>query len=193
MIDTFATFEDLAAQMVEGRDYRVVTRDSGSPFLIAAIHGGNIEPFTSDIAIAIAGEEYNLYLFEGAMEQGDLQLHIGSRYFDEPRLKDMIRNAEVVVSIHGQRDHGEEFVMVGGLCDGLVDKIIDHVRAVDIDVRPFETTFDPRDAQNICNKGTSGGGVEIEISRKLRDALKEDEGMCRLFTNAIRHAIESYR
>lgn len=192
MIDTFATFEDLEKQMVEDKDYRIMTRSSESPYMIVAIHGGNIEPFTSNVASLIAGTEYNLYLFEGIREQGNLQLHIGSRYFDEPRLKDMVRSTEVVISIHGQRDQEEEFIMVSGLHDELVGKVIDHVREVGIDVRPFEEKFSPRDIQNICNTGTSGGGVEIEISRKLRDALREDEGMCRLFTNAIRHAIGSY-
>jgi phage replication-related protein YjqB (UPF0714/DUF867 family) len=193
MIDTFATYEDLSKHMVEETDYRIVTKDTGSPYLIVAIHGGNIEPFTSDIASSIAGAEYGLYLFEGMRETGNEQLHIGSRYFDEPRSKDMLRNAEVVVSIHGQRNEDKEFVTIGGLAGELVKKIIDHLQAVDIPVREFEARMDPESPENICNKGMSGGGVEMEISGKLRNTLQEDAGMHRLFVNAIRHAIEAYR
>lgn len=190
MIDTFATFEDLSKHMTEGKDYRIVTKNTDSRYLIAAIHGGNIEPFTSDIASSIAGEEYDLYLFEGMREKGNEQLHIGSRYFDEPQLKDMIRNADVVVSIHGQANEDKEFVSIGGLSGGLVKKIIDHLQAIDITVREFEARMEPESPENICNRGMSGGGVELEISGKLRNTLQEDEGMHRLFVNAIRHAME---
>jgi phage replication-related protein YjqB (UPF0714/DUF867 family) len=190
MIDTFRTFEELRAQMSEGSDYQVTTKNTGSPYLIMAIHGGEIEPFTSDIAKAIAGEEYSLYAFEGVDKEKSPSLHIGSRYFDEPQAMDMVRSAEIVISIHGQRDKESEFVMVGGLCEELVKKITEHLQAIDIPIQPFERDFYPRNADNICNKGMSGRGVELEISRKLRDALREDGGMYRLFINAIRHAIE---
>lgn len=193
MIDTFRTFEDLSTHMGDGKDYRIIIKNTNSPYLIIAIHGGNIEPFTSVIASLIAGEDHSLYLFEGIRESGNAQLHIGSRYFDEPRSKDMLRNADVVISIHGQRDQEEEFVMIGGLSEELVKRVIDHLQAIDIATRPFEGHLDPENSENICNKGMSGGGVELGISRKLRNALQEDEGMCRLFVNAIRHAIDTYR
>ena len=193
MIDTFRTFEDLSVRMAEGKDYRIVTKDLHSPILIVAIHGGNIEPGTASIASSIAGDEYNLYIFEGIRESGNAQLHIGSRYFDEPRSKDMVSNAETIISVHGHRDGENEFVMVGGLAEDLVRRVIDHLQAIDITVRPFETDRDPESPENICNKGMSGGGIEMEVSRKLRDVLQEDEGMRRLFANAVRHAIEAYR
>lgn len=193
MIDTFATYEDLAKHMVEGTDYRIVTKDASSPFLIIAIHGGYIEPFTSNIASSIAGEDHGLYLFEGIRENGNDQLHIGSRYFDEPRSKNMLHNADVVISIHGQRNEDKEFVSIGGLSGELIKKIADHLQAVDIPVREFEACMKPESPENICNKGISGGGVELEISRKLRNTLQEDAGMYRLFIDAIRHAIETYR
>lgn len=190
MIDTFATYENLSAHMEEGRDYRIVTKKTNSPYLIIAIHGGSIEPYTSSIASSIAGGDHNLYLFEGVKEKGNAQLHIGSRYFDEPQAKDMVRNADVIISIHGQKNEEEEFVMVGGLDEQLANKISDHLRAINVDVRPFESSRHPESPENICNKGMSGGGIEMEISKKLRNALREDEGLHRLFVNAIRHAIE---
>ncbi len=192
MIDTYATFEDLAMHTVEGQDYRIVTKKTNSPFLSIAIHGGSIEPLTSEIASSIAGDEHNLYLFEGLRTQRNEELHIGSEYFDEPRMKDMERDAEVIISIHGYHSVGGEFVMVGGLCTELVEKIITHLQEVDIEIRQMDALLHTESSQNICNKGMSGGGVDIEISEKLRVALQEDAGLYRLFTNAIRHAIEAY-
>lgn len=193
MIDVYLKFDDLAAHMVEGKDYRVVVKKRNSPYLIMAIHGGSIEPFTSDIAMAIAGEEYGLYLFEGTRERGNLELHIASEYFDELQAKEMLRVADVAISIHGHHDTENEFVMVGGICDGLAEKMRARLSEIDIAVRPFDGRLAPKSPQNVCNKGISGGGVELVVSRKLRDALREDAGLCRLFVNAIRHAIAAYK
>ncbi|AKM78462.1 MAG: hypothetical protein UX49_C0009G0031 [Candidatus Wolfebacteria bacterium GW2011_GWC2_46_275] len=183
------TFANLAAHMQEGVDFRITAQKKNESILIMAIHGGNIEPFTTEIATAIAGNEYGLYLFEGVRAHNNKELHIGSMYFDEPRAQDMALGAETIVSVHGHRNTEHEFVMIGGLNRGLAERIARNIGDIDIEVRPFEEIFHPGDARNICNRGLLGGGVEIEISRKLRDALREDAGLYRLFTNAIRRAI----
>jgi phage replication-related protein YjqB (UPF0714/DUF867 family) len=38
---------------------------------VIAPHGGGIDQYTSDIARAIAGAEFNLYLFEGISRSGN--------------------------------------------------------------------------------------------------------------------------
>ena len=192
MIDIYLKFDDLAVRMVEGKDYRITIKKKSGPYVIMAIHGGLIEPFTSDIAAAIAGEEYGLYLFEGIRERKNLELHIASEYFDEPQAKDMIRVADTVISIHGYRDKATEGVMVGGLHEHLAEKIRTHLSEVDMPLRPFGIRSVAESPQNICNQGMSGGGVEIAVSRKLRDSLRDDAGLYRLFINAIRHAIAEH-
>lgn len=192
MIDTYRNFEDLAAHTTEGVDYRISARKVDDHYLIMAIHGGNIEPFTSEIALAMAGDDHSLYLFEGIKEKGNAGLHITSEYFNEPRAKDMARNAEVIVSIHGQHDMENEFVMIGGLCEGLAEKIAAHLREIDIAIQPADPLLAGTSPDNICNKGVTQGGVQLEISRKLRNSLREDAGLFRLFTNAVRHAIAAY-
>lgn len=193
MIDVYATFDALAARAIEGTDYRITTKKTNAPYLIMAIHGGRIESFTSDIATSIAGEEYSLYMFEGIKEKENGELHITNEYFDEPRAKDMIRSADVVVAIHGHRDTESEFAMVGGLCEELAEMIRTRLSEVDVSIRQFESRLHPESIRNICNQGMSGGGVEIMVSGKLRDSLREDAGLCRLFINAVRHAIAAYR
>ena len=193
MIDTYKTFADLAARVTEGNDFRIVTRKMNTPYLIVAIHGGNIEPFTSEIADGIAGEDHAFYSFEGVRPERNSELHIGSEYFDESSAMDMVRNADVIVSIHGQRDTENEFVMLGGLCEGLKELIKKKLQEVDIAIWPIDLRVRPNSTENICNRGMSGGGVELEISRKLRDALREDAGLHRLFVRAVRDAIAAYR
>ena len=54
MTDKYRTFAELAANE-SPESYRIVTTDRGSQVAVAALHGGAIEPGTSEIARAIAG------------------------------------------------------------------------------------------------------------------------------------------
>ena len=56
MADVYANFRELQEHEQEGRDYLIKTSRNWQPVLIAAPHGGNIEPFTSVIAQWIAGQ-----------------------------------------------------------------------------------------------------------------------------------------
>ena len=87
--------------------------------MILAPHGGKIEPATTEVAEAIAGIDYSFYSFEGLKADGNGVLHIESHLFDEPRALEAIEKADIIVTVHGQVDQKEEFVMVGGLNDGL--------------------------------------------------------------------------
>lgn len=64
MTDTYPTFAALAS--AESPDaYSIIVRNSNSRVVIAAPHGGGIEAGTSEIALAIAGQDYSYYIFEG--------------------------------------------------------------------------------------------------------------------------------
>jgi phage replication-related protein YjqB (UPF0714/DUF867 family) len=53
-------FLDLARAQALGRDYEIsVTRRAGSTIAIIAPHGGGIEDGTSQLARAIAGDDFN--------------------------------------------------------------------------------------------------------------------------------------
>lgn len=57
----YRSYADLAKAQVEGADYRAYVRTKVDS-LVAVItpHGGHIEQYTSDIARAIVGEDFNL-------------------------------------------------------------------------------------------------------------------------------------
>jgi phage replication-related protein YjqB (UPF0714/DUF867 family) len=48
------------------------------------------------------------------------------------------------------------------------------------------------DSQNICNRGKLRRGVQLEVSRKVRDLLRTDENELQKFTAAVRKAIQIY-
>ena len=87
MADTYRNFDDLRKH--EGRffqnSYKIVAKDRKSKITCIAIHGGNIEPGTSELAEELAGNEFNLYKFEGLKEKNNSVLHITSSNFDEPK------------------------------------------------------------------------------------------------------------
>jgi phage replication-related protein YjqB (UPF0714/DUF867 family) len=79
--------------------------------LILAPHGGGIEHDTSDIALAIAGENFNLYLFEGIKAKGNADLHVTSTRFDEASCLDILSVCDLVVAIHGCRGEDERVLL----------------------------------------------------------------------------------
>ena len=63
MKDKYKNFRELKVREVEDKAFSIRTIERY--VLIMAIHGGNIEPCTTQIAEAIAGKDYSLYSFEG--------------------------------------------------------------------------------------------------------------------------------
>jgi len=170
--DNLRGYDDLAGRYVEGVDYivQVVHREQ-SRVAILAPHGGRIEGRTSEIARLIAGEEHRLYLFEGLRPSGDNfdRLHLSSKRFDEPRAVDLIAFCDTVVAVHGYAAGGPD-VLLGGLDEALKQVI---ALALAADGFTFELEghrFPGRDPRNICNRGRSGKGEQLELSEDMRKA-----------------------
>jgi phage replication-related protein YjqB (UPF0714/DUF867 family) len=187
---SYTSFKDLANHEVEGQDYRIRIELRDPRVLIMAPHGGSIEPTTEIIAEAIADKDYSLYSFEG-LEKDSRMLHIESHFFDEPRALQVVKKANVVITIHGQIDQKEEFVMIGGLHDGLRWKITKQLEEVGFQTRPPTEGLAGTDPLNICNRGKSKQGVQLEVSRRVRDLLRNDKDRLHVFAEAVRKAIQT--
>jgi phage replication-related protein YjqB (UPF0714/DUF867 family) len=189
MASPYKSFQELADCEVEGKDYQISFRLRDERVLVMAPHGGKIEPTTSVIAEAIAGENYSLYCFEGLKADGNSVLHIESHLFDEPRALQAVKKADIVITVHGQLNHKEEFVMVGGLNVDLRSGIRRQLEASGFRTRPPTERLQGIDPENICNRGRLKGGVQLEISRKVRDSLRSDANRLQLFADAVRKVI----
>lgn len=167
--DTYTNFADLAAHERDGVDYRIRLQ-SRPGVAIVAPHGGGIEPGTSEIAEAVAGTNFAFYSFEGLLSLDNRRLHITSTRFDEPRAMSLIAKATTVVTIHGEGS-SNEVVYIGGRDEILGSRMTAALRKAGFDVR-----IHPRkDLQglgrdNICNRGKSGVGVQLELSAGIRRA-----------------------
>ena len=189
---SYMSFKELADREVEGQDYRIRVELRDAPALIMAPHGGKIEPATSEIAEAIAGMDYSFYTFEGLKADGNSVLHIESHLFDEFCALQAVEKADIVVTVHGQIDQRDEFVMVGGLNDGLRSEMELQLEAAGFKTRPPTQGLLGTDRMNICNRGKLKQGVQLEISRKVRDVLRANRDPLQTFANAVRKGIRYY-
>ncbi len=186
---SYKNFKELADREMESRDYRIRVESRDPRALIMAPHGGRIEPTTAEIAEAIAGMDYSFYSFDGLKADGNGVLHIESHLFDEPRALRAVESADILVTVHGQVDQKEKFVMVGGLNQGLRSEIRRRLEAAGFQTRPPTEGLTGTDPMNICNRGRLRKGVQLEVSRKVRDVLRTNQGQLQAFADAVRKGI----
>jgi phage replication-related protein YjqB (UPF0714/DUF867 family) len=161
---------DLAQRYIEGVDYAVhVVPRERSGIAVLAPHGGRIEGRTSEIARLIAGDDHSLYLFEGLRTSGDNfdRLHLASGRFDEPRALDLIASCDIVVTVHGFAASGPD-VLLGGLHEALKQEVAQALAQAGISNLTQGHRFPGTDPRNICNRGRSGTGLQLEISEGVR-------------------------
>ncbi|HOD08127.1 MAG TPA: poly-gamma-glutamate hydrolase family protein [Myxococcota bacterium] len=170
----YRNFADLAGYQREGADYRILTETRPqSNTAVIAPHGGKIEIRTSEIARAIAGSEMNLYVLEGIRPSRNFKfLRLTSDRFDDPRCLDIMSRSERVVSIHGCAG-AYPLVLLGGLDSNLLSQIETALRQADLPVRRAPPRLAGTSPKNICNRGLTQMGVQLEISRALRGSRLE--------------------
>jgi phage replication-related protein YjqB (UPF0714/DUF867 family) len=184
--DRYASFAELARSEVEGESYRIdCVRGHWSSVAIIAPHGGKIEPRTGQIARAIASDDFNLYVFEGILKDDNYtRLHLTSHNFDEPQCLDLISFCDTVVAIHGCVGSRPE-ILLGGR-DEMLKVAIRHALAeAAIFVRTDDHEFQGRGRENVCNRGRSHKGVQIELTRGFRSGELEP-----LFVGCIRAVLQ---
>jgi len=166
--DKYSSVTELASAEEEGVAYRIVDIARLSPVAIIAPHGGKIEPRTSEIARAIAGDDFSLYLFEGLLADDNYtRLHVTSHNFDEPRCVALISECDTVVAIHGC-DNSHHAVLLGGRDDNLKRSVAQALSSASIANLVSGHPFQGRGRDNICNRGRTRQGVQVELPRKFR-------------------------
>ncbi len=193
----YQSFKELAITEVEDIDYRIRCRQKASEIAIMAIHGGGIEPGTTEIAEATAGDRHSFYSFTGLKVSGNFVLHITSRRFDEPIGLDIARQSKTVISIHGCGDL-DSMILTGGRNILLKEKIRKSLEKSGFQVRN-SVRFPGLSPMNICNRCRSGAGVQLEISYGLRSRMFESllrtrrnktTGVFHQFVDALKIVIE---
>ena len=183
--DRYRSFEELAAREREGIDYQIRSHKRPSRIAVIAPHGGKIEEHTAEIAEAIAGEHFSFYAFEGIKRGRNHDLHITSTRFDEPECVALLEGAELVVAVHGLHDASAEYVCVGGLRADVGERLLEALRESGFDAR--EDGERGKHPDNLCNR--PGPGLQLEISRALREKLQDGTSEQEEFAVAVRGAL----
>ena len=153
--------------------------------IIMAIHGGGIEPGTSEIALAAAGYHpgtlapfddgqglHDFWIFEGLLSLGNSDLHVTASNYDDPIALELVQNAQRCLSLHGcSDDDANGKIKIGGLDHWLRNLVLKELIAVGI---PAESTTNPILAgnlpTNIANKTKIVGGVQLEMGTTIGPA-----------------------
>ena len=192
-VDRYRTFAELEGNEVQGEDFVIHVQRRPSDVAVIAPHGGLIETRTSVIASRIAGEDFNLYVFEGTRSGGNYAaLHLTSHRFDEPSCLDLLSTCGTVVAVHGCRG-AEERVLLGGLDLDLKARIRAALQDAGIEVDTENHISRARAAKNICNRGRELRGVQLELTRGLRGSANESRviNVVRACLLEVPHAPES--
>ncbi|BCG97229.1 hypothetical protein MesoLj131a_60930 [Mesorhizobium sp. 131-2-1] len=190
----YMAFADLAAEKTQGVDYDFLVLDRASAVAIVAPHGGWIEHGTSELATAVAGDDFSLYLFEGLKpKRPHSELHIPSEYFDQNRCADLVSRARIVIGMHGRADGDDpETIWLGGLGKELRDAIAAALEAAGFKAITSGHRLPGEHKNNICNRGINQAGVQLELPKSLRDALVANPQRRALFSKAVRKAISDH-
>jgi len=206
--DKYRNFDQLSRNESSGIDFRILVRRARTAFAIVAPHGGGIEPGTSEIADGIAALEetaaakaWSYYAFEGVKSEGNAQLHITSTRFDEPMCLTVVGNSTVVITIHGEHSEEDgEGVFVGGRNTELGDRLSTALKSKGFVVKKHpDRRLQGLEPKNICNRGTAGAGVQLEMSQTIRREMfrslshggrKHPTAKFRTFVAAIRTVLD---
>lgn len=188
MGDCYQCFAELAAGESLGIDYQLVIRDRGSTFAAIAPHGGYIEPGTSELGAAIAGDDHSYYAFEGLRcGRPHRDLHITSHRFDEPLCVALVRSCQSVIAVHGRADRKDpSTTWLGGRDQALRLAITAALQKAGFEAQIAVGALAGNSAANICNRTANCAGVQLELPRTLRVRLLENEKQMAAYSGAIR-------
>ena len=174
--DTYRNFAELSAKEKEGVDYKISSFETKSSLAIIAIHGGKIEKGTTEVAKLLASEgKYNFYSFEGMKNSANSVLHLTSTNFDEKLGRTIVSKSVRTISLHGMAGKNSA-TYLGGL-DTEFGKIIEkNLNGAGFEIKVASKELGATDSRNICNANISGKGVQLEMTKGLRDSFLEGDG-----------------
>lgn len=172
--DVRDTYGDVARLMlVEAPHVAIRCRLSQrSDIAVIAPHAGLIEPFTGELAEAIAGTEHRLYCFSGRARRDNRRLHVTSTHFSEPLLTRVLLGASIALTVHGCRQPLQPVTHLGGNNVRLRNRLERSLIRAGFQVDQAQPPLAGRHPHNLVNR-VMHGGVQFEISRAQRRELGE--------------------
>lgn len=175
LADTYANYAALDAGEADNA-YSRDSRSTTSTTMIFTPHGGGIEGGATEIADSVAATNYDYYSFTGLKTPNSANsvLHITATNFDEPTCVTMVQAATRTVAIHGCAETSS-IVYCGGRDKTLRNAIFNQLKAAGFTADTVcPDGLNGTASDNITNRNTNGAGVQLEISKGLRQQLMTD-------------------
>ncbi len=192
--DKYPNYTEMAKHEREGVDFFVDMAEPRAKILVLAIHGQYVEPGSDDVAEAIAGSDFRKYIFRANKNVNWGDLHVTSTHFDDPRAIDLAKGSELCVSVHGYKEPTKIAICLGGANIQAKTRVGEAIHRAFPEII-FDTACteiggtDPANIANRCLKQ----GVQLELSKKVRDLLKADPVAMAKFADAVRSAIQTWK
>lgn len=195
--DTYGSFEELQKHEVEGIDYEIVYKKRNPSETVIAIHGGEIEKMTSELAEKIAERlDATFYTFKGRKGFHNKKLHVTSAYFEEPYAISLVGQSHFTISVHGA--WGEEMhTYVGGRDEVFIEIATKKLKEYGFVVEGAPDSIDGDHPNNIVNRNKRGKGLQLELTEAERSRFVTNDDQYSeffwLYVKAISEAALSYR
>ena len=174
MSDRFKSMTELMELTEENTDWIINTIERNSNVIITAIHGGAIEPATTELAELTAEKGgFDYFTFKAIRTKANAELHVTSRHYDEPKLMKMIANNTYAIAIHGCKGK-DEIIYMGGKDEQLMDAMTEEFEKLGIDVRQAPSHMSGAHDDNIINCCKTEKGVQLELTSGIRKKLFEN-------------------
>ena len=187
--DAYSSVDEIRTSFKENLDFRVKYELRHSSVAVFAIHGGDIECGTSEMAVLIAGEDWSYYLFEGIGADAK-KYHITSAKFDDIPALEIAADSMLGISIHAQRGAGEQICIGGGNSEAAA-LMADNLAGAGFDIEYPCRRLPGKSPRNIVNR-TSLQGIQLEITQPLLDRMSADSAYSAKFAKIVRSAAEAY-
>jgi phage replication-related protein YjqB (UPF0714/DUF867 family) len=193
--DRYRDFQELSQNEREGADFNVFRWNRHSPVTVLAIHGGTIDSGTDRLAISLAGDDWNLYVFKGLRKDRSHDLHLTATHFDEPQALAMVADSRFCLSIHSHHV-AEPRICVGGGNSALRAQTSAALRMALTPGFPgigIETSCPGLDGvakKNIVNR-CAEGGVQLEFSEGAMERINLDPLLWSVVREAIRYGLNT--
>lgn len=167
--DPYTNFSDLQQRHKEFYEFQRTCVYRFSPVALVAPHGGTMESGTCSIAMQLAGRTLSHYLFQDLRHVQNPSFHITSTRFDDPICLALCAATEKIITVHGCLG-SYEALYIGGL-DRKLGLAIQSIATSCGLKSDRDQLFKGEDSSNLCNRGTSKAGVQLEFTQGLRTSI----------------------
>lgn len=171
----YLSYKGLKEHEILNEDYEINYQKRDSDITIIAIHGGGIEPGTSEVVKGLANQmDLSYYLFEGIKPMNNRGLHLTSKRFDEPIGRSMVQNSVSTLSIHGSQGE-KSIIYLGGRNEKYKEAIRYSLQDQGFHVEDAPADMAGMSKKNIVNDNQLKKGVQLELTAELRKSLFKND------------------